>query len=695
MKKILFFILGIVVFSNIALAQTPSRSGITVETQEAEQGQIALNLEGYLSNYRPLAQNDSIQVWFRVREKGSVEWGAVGGQTKRNQGVVGFSPTFIYAYTGVFTGTGCTELEYQAIAQYTSVLRSTYQNPPEYDSGINTFNLTAISNRPNAPLALGEIKTFVGGREDCEEDPGPSTTGGGSTQTTEGSNTYRFLTPLPVGEGLDPQDSVEIGVGEGGIFGILQRIFTIMLVVAIVLAVVFMIIGGARYATGDTIGGKMGGREVITNAIKGLLFALLAWLLLNIINPDLLRFTLEIPNIGKGLSPGTGSATSTGTISGEGCGPDVSDEECFARIEEDEPNVRERFESANIAVVGTQSGEVPCESFGERGCTMVGLLSNTTISNLIAVKNECVAANPQCKMQITGGTEYWNHGSGRGGNHGKFIAVDLQLQGGEYTVFNNFIKSKTSTANPFSACRETYTHRGLRFCNENGNHWHVDTVTSAGGGGQTTSGSLIEFENIGVGNNGVWGKASGRPISTGEVSALVSDARSKSWYSEVQRVAGSNAKILTAIIMVESSGDPTKERTEPDGKKSCGLGQLLTDTAKGLDSALRNKSVTEICTALKEPNYNIRLSNQYYRSLSGDFKKKVAAYNGGVGNQGATGSSEDCPGIMRFECPWDEIGCYDPDKPNDRPADISCAVNTGYEVTRFYVDKVKKISDQL
>lgn len=508
---------------------------------------------------------------------------------------------------------------------------------------------------------------------------------GGAPEITA-TDRYTFLTPLPLGEGLTSQDSIIIGTaGDAGILGILQRIFTLMLIAAVVLAVVFMIIGGARYATADKVGGVQGGREIITNAITGLLFALFAWLLLNIINPDLLRFTITLPNIGKALTPG-GNTPEGNIITGEGCGADVSKEECFALITADEARVRALLASGGITI-----NKEPCSRPDVGDCTNVGLLSNTTSNRLLVVKADCVAVNPQCEMVITGGTEYWLHSEG--GNHKQFTAVDLRIGGAS---FDTFIKTKEQVQPTPNFCNEAFYYKGLRFCNEKGSpaHWHVDTIGTNSGGSSNTGG-LLKFENIGANNLGVWGKASGQPMTITDAKALANGARSKSWYTEVQRVAGNDAKTLTAIIMVESTGNPDATRTEPNGSKSCGLGQILTETAKGLDASLRTKSVEEICTKLKEPNYNIRLSYQYYRGFSGDFKKKVAAYNGGVENQGATGVSQNCSGLMRFECPWDSSGCYDKTKPNDKPSNTSCTVNTGYEVTRFYVDKVKKVADQL
>lgn len=610
------------------------------------------------------------------------------------QGTISGSTRFSFSLTATKEGetpVQSTEAQTQVTITPTGATRVTTGNVVinglECETEYSIVGTSKTNGRNNAPSAAQVITTSA-----CDSSLGT----GGTTQTT-GNNVYEFLTPLPLGEGLTPQDSVIIGAAgetsQNGILGILQRIFTIMLVVAIILAVVFMIIGGARYATGDSLGSKMGGKEIITNAITGLLFALLSWLLLNIINPDLLRFTLSIPNIGNKLTQGTSTPVGgpTNTIPGEGCPVGTTVEECYRLIMLDEPSKRSALNAANININASPCASPDPNTFG---CTNIGLLSSATLANIIKVKNEC-----NCAITITGGTEYWLHSDG--GNHKKFIALDLSLNSAQ---LNTFIRSKQSRGRS-GVCSERFEYSGLLFCNEDiaGNqpHWHVDTVATGGG---TTSGSLIKFENIGVGNNGVWGKAGGQPITGAQVTALVSSARVKGWYPEVQRVAGTNSKVLAAIIMVESSGDPTKVRTEPDGRKSCGLGQLLTDTAKRLDPTLRNKSVEEICTALKEPNYNIRLSNQHYNSLPGNFKAKVAAYNGGSCVQvagepdcrgGATGTSANCSGLMRFECPWDSNGCYDPTKPNDAPTNISCVVNTGYEVTRFYVDKVKKISDQL
>ncbi|MFA6094562.1 MAG: pilin [Candidatus Paceibacterota bacterium] len=55
-----------------------------------------------------------------------------------------------------------------------------------------------------------------------------------------------------------------------------------------VLAVIYIIIGGAQYSTTDSILGHQKGKETIKRALTGLALAIFSWLILSTINPDLL-----------------------------------------------------------------------------------------------------------------------------------------------------------------------------------------------------------------------------------------------------------------------------------------------------------------------------------------------------------------------------------------------------------------------
>lgn len=74
----------------------------------------------------------------------------------------------------------------------------------------------------------------------------------------------------------------------------LNTAFKIGLAAVAVFAVVWITYGGLEYMTTDSITGKSTGRERIQNAIIGLLIALLIWVILYTINPNLLNFDIRV-----------------------------------------------------------------------------------------------------------------------------------------------------------------------------------------------------------------------------------------------------------------------------------------------------------------------------------------------------------------------------------------------------------------
>ena len=102
--------------------------------------------------------------------------------------------------------------------------------------------------------------------------------------------TYKLLAPLPEGDAEVPTD---IG------FSIYAAdLFRFLLSGAVILALVMLVIGGGEYvgSAGNTsLLGDAKGRML--NAILGLLLALSSWLILNLINPDLVDFSIDVPEI--------------------------------------------------------------------------------------------------------------------------------------------------------------------------------------------------------------------------------------------------------------------------------------------------------------------------------------------------------------------------------------------------------------
>lgn len=85
------------------------------------------------------------------------------------------------------------------------------------------------------------------------------------------------------------------GIQTGTSFsGFLNATFKLGLAVAATLAVVMITIGGLQYMSTDSISGKTEGRDKIQNAVIGLLIALLIWIILFTINPNLLKLDFKV-----------------------------------------------------------------------------------------------------------------------------------------------------------------------------------------------------------------------------------------------------------------------------------------------------------------------------------------------------------------------------------------------------------------
>lgn len=108
-------------------------------------------------------------------------------------------------------------------------------------------------------------------------------------------NSYVPLAPLPgtcAGGGDCAGKPVDLG-------SYIQGMFKLLIGVAAALAVIMIVIGGITYMSSDAISGKSDGKDMITQAIYGLLLAMASWLILYTVNPQLLQFTAlnNIPDV--------------------------------------------------------------------------------------------------------------------------------------------------------------------------------------------------------------------------------------------------------------------------------------------------------------------------------------------------------------------------------------------------------------
>src|SRR3989344_1781990 len=78
----------------------------------------------------------------------------------------------------------------------------------------------------------------------------------------------------------------------------LERVYYFALMSAVILAILMLVIAGAEYtAAGVSPSAKEDAKKRIMYALGGLLLALLSWLILNPINPDILKTDLGISKI--------------------------------------------------------------------------------------------------------------------------------------------------------------------------------------------------------------------------------------------------------------------------------------------------------------------------------------------------------------------------------------------------------------
>jgi len=120
----------------------------------------------------------------------------------------------------------------------------------------------------------------------------------------------------------------------GGLSGYLNTMFKFGVALASGLAVIMIVIGGIQYMSSDAVSNKSEGINRMTSAIWGLILALGAYVILNTINPALLKTNLQITPVSVGGAAQTGGGTLVpagqygpgGTVGTTGGGNGIADE---------------------------------------------------------------------------------------------------------------------------------------------------------------------------------------------------------------------------------------------------------------------------------------------------------------------------------------------------------------------------------
>lgn len=139
----------------------------------------------------------------------------------------------------------------------------------------------------------------------------------------------------------------------------LKRVYEIGITVTIVLAVLYLVIGGFGYMTSSTsITDKEGAKNKMTNAILGLLLALLSYVILNTISPQFTKFSLNISEVGKSFNtvPATGAGGTVGVGGVTVTGIPVKDGVCPNGVCKADPVFVEKAQKF-VAIVGKDAGQ--------------------------------------------------------------------------------------------------------------------------------------------------------------------------------------------------------------------------------------------------------------------------------------------------------------------------------------------------
>lgn len=204
-------------------------------------------------------------------------------------------------------------------------------------------------------------------------------TGSGSSLQISTNFDYQLLEKIP-GQNTD-----------GSLPNYVKAILNAGLVLIVLSAVFMVMVGGFLYLTSAGNTSRAGtAKDIIFDALIGLGLALLAYLILYVINPDLVN--LRLSQLSAESIPAEGSPTRTPVPS---TGDTYSNAEAVALLS-----------AQGISV--TSSGG--CSDQNNEKCTSLDGIPKSTISNVIELKKKT-----GCAFNITGGTEvgHKTHGTGR------------------------------------------------------------------------------------------------------------------------------------------------------------------------------------------------------------------------------------------------------------------------------------------
>ena len=267
------------------------------------------------------------------------------------------------------------------------------------------------------------------------------------------------LTEKSVGDAIP---SISSNITIGSISGVFSGLWIFGIAMCAVAAMVMYAYAGIRYETVDSGNKEAEIKSDLKRATIGIIGVFALWLLLNTINPELLRGEIRLPGQTSNsvVSPVDPIKPTQGTLN------PVTQTSAVAELQVRSTLCGGDGTNCSSNTTGLHINKSACTdaqmSQLKPSCTNVVGLPQTTINMLLSLKLAC-----GCDITITGGTEpgHVSHGQGR-------APVDLALS----ADLSTYIVTKVGTSQgPTSLCYVVYLYNGWRYCDEKNTdrHWHV------------------------------------------------------------------------------------------------------------------------------------------------------------------------------------------------------------------------------
>lgn len=210
----------------------------------------------------------------------------------------------------------------------------------------------------------------------------PKNTEGTATEASQNpSYNYTLLETIP---GIDSKNL--------SFTSYLSAIYKLAIWIVGLCALFMFLVGAFMYMLSAANTSKAGtAKGIMTDALIGLVLALASYLILYVINPDLINLRLPSVSMPTTSAPSRGGTAPSAAISGN----------VYTQSE-----AEQKLSGANISV----SSSGGCSDPANAKCTSLQNIPKTTIDNIISLKN-----GTGCPVTVTGGTETGHsaHGSGK------------------------------------------------------------------------------------------------------------------------------------------------------------------------------------------------------------------------------------------------------------------------------------------